>query len=413
MEKVNDNLWSILYDSVSTNIGLANDDFQLISPFQIWNWETASPGFTNAGQQSFLDSKPEFSPVGSYRSGDSFSRAYRNYLNSLRTEISPELANQLTIDTNNLFELTNRFDTEVNAALAAYAAANPTNEPTFDEWLQTFGGISYGTRLNTLKTQIEEQQLIVNEITAQTGDKNLREARADYQDPQFDTKVLTSSTAQPVDAKAYLQIDSFSKWITQNGQGPSMSFEVKSSNTSNAVTTSFAGANVTIRKPFWETQVGGKFSSLEKLMQRNDVTLELSFASVGRVPIRNAGWFNESIVIGRGTDPKSYLPGIIPKDDGSGKKHVFGEGGILPARLTEMLVGLNPKFTVKTTGKFSKETMERFTAANRVRIGPFRFGGEAHKESKIKDLIVSDNEISGSSDSVFPVIFGTILKVYG
>ena len=414
MDTKNDELWGLLYENVSKSLGLNNQNFQLILPFTNWNWDTAALGQTDAQQYSFLDSLPTISPVGSYQSGSSFALAYRSFLDSLIVEVDSGLQNQLDIQSNIYDGLLNDFERARNTALEAYAAEVPDNKPSFKDWLQDFlGGISYGKTLEKKGKDLTQQEEILDELRDQTLDRELKRAREDYNNSAFETKVVSENIKDPTSEKAYSPIDSFGKWIQQNAAaGNSLKFSFSTSSSSNAIRQTFAGASVTIERPFWEVTANGKTMNLSEVMKNQSVDVILTLEAASNVAIAPENWFNEALVVGRGTDPAKLRQGVTPRKAGAGK-HLFGAGGIIPARHTDMLVGYRPKFTVKTSSTFSEKTMETISAATKLRIGPFVFKGSGSNSNSIDNLLVTNSEFSGTSESDFPVIFGTKLKVYG
>ena len=73
-----------MYRAFSETLGLGPTNFQLSTPFSDWNWSLAPNGETNPSQQSFLNTMPDWSRIGRFANGSSFSDAYQVWLSTLR-----------------------------------------------------------------------------------------------------------------------------------------------------------------------------------------------------------------------------------------------------------------------------------------------------------------------------------------
>lgn len=407
------NSYALMYESLCNTLGTSPKNFQLITPPTDWNWKLGNIGETYSQQYSFLDAMPIWSPVGKYQSGSSFHQAYRTWLNTLVIAADPTLENRITKQQNILTGATNDYTQQYKSSMEAYQKEVSNNDPTFTDWLDSFAGAGYKSQLLAAKKNMAKQQELLDEFIDQANDPIIKEANNSYKNQQYYTKVISSTTSDNYMVPGYGSIPDYAKWVQENAGKGEVTIEWDSHEESHEFDKSYAGGSVSVGNWFYRVKVNGKWENVKQLDESSDIKVQISFKPWGRVAINQNPWYNESVIRAKANNKDAYRAGYAPyKEDGQAA-WIFGEGGILSCRPTDMLVAYQPTFTITTGSSFSKQEKEMFEAATEVCIGPFSFGGGGGHESSLSEKKVTNSSFSAKSTSEFPVIFGIEMEIFG
>jgi len=408
--------WAQLYNAICSKLGVSPQNFQLITPFTTWNWSVEPNGQTAAEQQSFLDAMPAWSPVGAYASGSSFSDAYQTWLNTLVVQAAPALQNQITQQQSILQSAVNKYTSDFKTAQAAYQA-DPTvlnNSPTFVVWLQSGLGLGYGATLQTDGANVQSQQAQLNAFIAQANDPVIAAANKALANPAYTTQVVNTSLMNPVSEPGYAQITDYATWVTQNAGQGSASINWSTAEASSTFTNSFAQAQATFDYWFFSIYVNGSWQRSTELENSASLNVSITFNPWGRLAITPLPWYSEATVKAKASNPSAYRQGYTPTRPANGQGGwVFGQGGIMPLRATDMLVAYQPSFSVTAGSNFSSALQEQLKVATGIQIGPFTFGGEYGQSTNTWSASSTASSFTGKSTSQFPVIFGVMLEIFG
>jgi hypothetical protein len=406
--------WAAMYNAFQTAMGVTNQNFQLIMPFSVWNWPVESLGQTYSAQQSFLDAMPIWSPVGNYQSGSSFASAYLAWLYTLMVEAPAALQNRITQQRQLLQSANNQYSTDYQTALQAYNS-DPNvknNVPAFPDWLNSPAGFAYNSTLTADKNNVNTQASLYSQLTQEAQDPALASAIAASTNKSFFTGMVSSSIPTPISVPGYGQITDFATWVQQNaGTGPTK-ISWSNSQSSSTFNDNWAQASASISDWFFSIYVKGSWQRITDLETSSDVEVTISMNPMGSIPISPLPWYNEGFVNSRINNPDAYIPGTTPTKGGAGA-WVMGQGGIMPCRVTDFLIGYQPSFSISSSSGFSQSDYQQMEIATGVRIGPFTFGGDAGSTSSYQQSALSTNGFSGVSTSTFPVIFGIYLELFG
>jgi len=412
MANTNTNSYALMYEAICNSLGTNPDNFQLITPPTEWNWKLGNPGETYSEQYSFLNAMPIWNPIGKYQSGSSFYESYRTWLNTLVIEADPDLENRITQQNNILTGATNEYMQQVKSARTAYTNEVQGNDPTFASWLGTIEGKGYKIKIEAAEQNMNKQQELYNELVQQANDPVVKEAFELYRNQQYYTQVITGTTAGDK-RPGYSAIPDYATWVQQNQSKGEASIQWASSEQSSVFKKSFAGGGVDVGSWFYSVRVNGKWERIEQLETSSDLNVVITFKPWGFIPISPNPWYSEATIRAKATNKNAYRSGYAPYKSDGAPSWIFGPGGILPARPTDMYVAYQPSFTITTNSSFSKEVQQKFEASTGVRIGPFTFGGSGGHESSYKDKKVTGTSFSGKSESSFPVIFGIQMHIFG
>lgn len=407
------NSYALMYKALCNSLGTNPKNFQLITPPTNWNWKLGNLGETYSQQYSFLDAMPIWSAIGKYQSGSSFHEAYRTWLNTLVIAADVALENRITQQQDILTGAANDYTQQLNSSKAAYEKEVPDNNPTFSEWLDSFSGAGYKAQLFAARKNMGKQQELLDEFIDQANDPIIKEANASYNNKKYYTKVISGTTADNYVAPGYGSIPNYAKWIQESAGQGEVTIEWNSHEESQEIDKTYAGGSMSVGNWFYRVKVNGRWESVKKLDESSDVKVKISFKPWGRVAINQNPWYNEAVIKAKAKNKDAYRAGYAPyKEDGKAA-WIFGEGGILPCRPTDMLVAFQPSFTITTASSFSKQEQEMFEAATEVRIGPFSFSGGGGHQSSLAEKKVTGSSFSAKSTSEFPVIFGIEMEIFG
>jgi len=105
------------------------------------------------------------------------------------------------------------------------------------------------------------------------------------------------------------------------------------------------------------------------------------------------------------------VPGYTATEQSSSTAWMFGEGGVVPAFKTGMLVCYQPTITVSVSQSTYQSFNQQWSAAGGVQVGPFQIGGSGGGATLNWTQTGSSMSMNVASTSNVPLIFGVNLAV--
>jgi hypothetical protein len=400
-----------MYNGFCDSLGKGKN-FQLITPFTVWNWPPANVGQTGSAQYSFLDAMPVFDPIGNYQSGSSFSQSYQQWLNTLVVAADSNLQNRITIQAGVLQTASNKYQMDYQSAQTAYQNDKTVvnNNPDFNTWLGQ-GGFGYQATIAADRANILEQQKIYNQLVNQAADPVIDSAQAAMANQSYYTNVLSSSSPTPYPMPGYGQVTSFSDWLTQvAGSGPQQ-ITWQNDRSSSSFNSSWAKGQASYGNWLFSVFVKGSWQRLLSVESSSAVSVTMTFNPLGSIPVGPNPWYQEGVIRAKVNNPAAYRSGYSPTRPASGQGGwALGAGGILPCRMTDFIVGYQPSFIINCSAGFSSVDYQAIQVATGVRIGPFVFGGDGGNTTSYTQSALTTSSFSGKSTSQFPVLIGIYVE---
>lgn len=432
----NQTLFDQTYSQISAKIGGQDaGNFQLLGSPINFSWPVAARGQTALQTQQLADMMPKWSPVGTLQPGDSsFFSAYRRVLGLVQFKVSPDkqsalqdLADQYNRANNQLqavgTEMNSTFQTSLSNGGDGFTALYPAG---ISDWLKGPG--------STFTKQISALTSAVNNL----GD-DYASFMADFgTDPSLldDFKVIATPTV-PVSGPApagwtkVAQSDGSLAWAPQydmgeNGQdwraqltkGTQGGFELTldASKSSSDMQKSWAGGSVSVDAGFWGVSASGSWERLTQVESDNTVTATINVKSSTIVPVTPGNWYDgelmRNLAMGKLADGVSLVPPWAPKG-GEGDSCVFGQYGLLEARLNGLVVVYQPRYEITMASSTYNLFHQKIEANAGVRIGPFTFGGSGGNEQTKVSTTGNRTTITSTSTSQDPLIIGVMVAFPG
>jgi hypothetical protein len=407
-----------MYNAICKAIKGEAKNFQLIYPMQPWNWGKKSQGQTDSGEWSFLNSMPAYSQVGAYQSGSNFKDAYENWLLTLVVEADAELQNRMTIQNDLAQDARNDYNEKVQAAKDAYAEDSSVvdQEPNFRDWLNDeYGeGPSYKSAIDSAREIMAKQDEILDDLVDQADDKVIKEARKKFKDNKYYTKVVSDTIKNPMEEPGYNKIDNYSKWLTQQKNTSPTTFTWNNSQENKSSNNKWAQGGARYSSGFFfSVNVSGKWQEIKEMNTASSIEFTMTFNPMASIPVAPLGWYSEGAIRAKVNNPAAYREGYTPnKLKGSGEGgYILGDGGIMPCRITDILVCYQPAISIKLDESSLNSVYKHMETSGGVRIGPFHFGGgKASSTSYSLKQKSSSSTIEIKSTSQFPYIFGVYVE---
>lgn len=409
--------YALMYNALAGQLGgLGDQNLQLILPTQTWNWSERPVGQTDSREHSFLDALPYYSPVGQYQSGRSFADSYQAWLNALVVAADPDLRNRITQQSQVLQKANNDRQQLLRAAREKYDAEVPNQNPPFIDWLNDpySGGSAFQSPLESARRDVLKQQEILTDLIDQSDDKQIKTAQNKFRDERFRTGVVSDRLPDPVPRPAYKQVENYATWVQQNASQGSTTVTWNQSSATSKFESNWAKAQIKIPRFFWSVYVNGEWRELKTSSSQSSLSFSLTFNPWGRVDVQPEAWFDEGIVAAKIRNPDAYRSGYSVNKPASGQgAWILGPGGILPARLTTVLVAYQPEVAVELASGFTKSEHELLKVSSGVRIGPFSFGGSGGHETGFNLEEASSTTFRARDTSTFPKLFGILVQDFG
>lgn len=401
-------MWGFLYKTFAENLGVSPDKFQLVYPYEAWNWPSASSGHMSAAAYDFMSTLPQWSAVGAYESsGVRLSDAYLQFLNALVVDTDPVQRQKIEVEQDAVQDISNDYNQKLQDARDAYKKQVPDGSPDFTSWLaDQYGGYTYGKQLASLQGKLDEATEFLKALVDQAQDPNYKAAMNQFMDQQYKSKIDTSSAEGSLVAPGYMISTTYDKWVTsiQGGGGTPATLAWSNSDSHYDFSKTWAGGDAEYGSGFFGIYANGSWEESEWMASDSNISVELNVEAWTTIPIQDSGWFNPAYVNNKASS--EYRQGY-------GWDTFFGEKGSMASFKTGMLVSYKPSFTISTSSSWSEEQTKKFKAAGGLRIGPFKFGASGGHDSVIYNSEVTSNTFSGGSDSNLPQIMGVNIDVLG
>jgi hypothetical protein len=301
---------------------------------------------------------------------------------------------------------------DLASARTKYEEEVPDSSTPFKDWLaDPYGGGPRKATLDADKADVDKQQQILNQLIAQSDDKQIDSANKKFDDKNQYTNVVSSTLPAPVQEPGYGQVDDYATWVQQNAGKGSKVISWDQTSATSSYKSKFANVSVTVPRFFWSVHASGQWREMSTSSQNSSLKVTLTFKPWGQIPVRPLGWYDEGVVNAKINNPEAYRSGYSVTKPASGQgAWALGQGGIMPCRLTDFLVCYQPEVSVELSSGFSESESQYLRIATGVRIGPFSFGGSGGQESSFSRSEASRTKFTGEDTSTFPRIFGIFVK---
>lgn len=317
----NQSSWNMIYQSFEDVLGVSPENFQLILPFIDWNWEACDQGNTNYKEYNLLNGMPVWNKSGRFQSGRDLDQAYETFLNILAFRMDSSLFMECEAQKARLNLGAERYADILEEARRNYK--KNMSEPSFEMWLKNpySKGYVYSEKIMAETKNINTQDSLYTDYLSQLRDTLLIYSRERFNKLTYRTKILDSTISKPLLRPAYATIGDKNEWLKRyNDNSLHVSWEVKSSSN---------------RMQFIESDSGKGHTFVY-----DSLTFHMIIEKWGILPIKPLPWFNEALIKAKGKNPNAYRQGYAPYyEEGSDKSWVFGKGGIISSRITDLLVG--------------------------------------------------------------------------
>lgn len=413
MTDYNETPWAQLYGSLISGIGVDPKNFQMIYPFTAWDWPTEDRGYIGDSQFDFCSVLPQWSAVGAYvSSGEVFHKNYLTYLNLIvaNTE-NPELRKKIEEATDNLTNAKNEYDDCVNKANIAYKdEVGDSNTPPFTEWLGTYSGKGWKTKIIAAEKNLEAKMRVKDDLVKQTQTPNLQEALDNYSNKSFYSKLNDPNLPDYPDVPSYSVSQNSRDWIDKAklGEVPTGNISWSASDEVYDLTKTWASGSARIGRFFWGISCAASWFELEEFYSDKELQISMEFKGWETIFINPADWYNSGI-IKQGPSLPFYSGYSAYKENGG--VYMFGEGGIVSLLKTGMIVVFNPTFSIEMSQSSYDRYESQFKAATGFRIGPFTFGGTTEQSKSSWTSSTTKKKFSGQCISDVPFIIGVTLNL--
>lgn len=319
--------WDITYTSFANILGTNPMNFQLIIPFKEINCSENSGGTINSEIYNLINGMPNWNTNGKYQSGASFWNAYKTFLDILVHK--PD--STLIIQAQQEYEVSKRnidlYNTTLIKAIKVYNKSDKTQ--TFDSWLHTpySLGSSYGKRLLLEEEKYRTQQELYKSYLSQLNDTLLGNSKKLFNDSSYYSKVYSFTSKDTLLLPGYAPVACPYHYLKKSD-----SFKVKSYRL--------------VQNSSIELHLINKETKEELPIIQDSLTVSIVFDKWGIIPVLPLPWFNESILIAKGNNKNAMRSGYAPKKTDQEGAWIFGKGGIIPSRITDLLIGYNLKMEI-------------------------------------------------------------------
>lgn len=409
----NDESWAILYGALVNQLNVSPKTFQLLYPFTSWNWPTNNLGFTNSAQYDFCATVPQWSATGKYdSSGSLFNNQYQQFLNCiLAATTNPQLQAQIAAAQNHLTTASNNLGTIVAEAQSAYAS-DPSvvnNVPTYTVWLAG-DGAGYNGQIEAANTALTQAQAVLNTLLQEQTTPNLAAAQAAMLNPLYKTKLQDPSLSGFPPVPGYsISIDSAS-WVAQvqGGGGTPSTFTFTNSDDAYDYSQSWANQSQSVDLFFWGVYSNNSWQSASVFQSDSSLSCTLKFAASDSIGITPSLWYSGTTAFRNGPFQEGDTAYQTPQSN----NWMFGEGGIIPAMKTGMLVCYQPSVEIEVSQSTYQQFTSQFSHASGLQIGPFQVGGDSSGGSSIEwSSSGSSMKATCVSTSTTPLIVGVDVAI--
>ncbi len=406
-----DTAWSILYGALVQNLGVSPQNFQLIYPMTSWNWPTNNVGFTNAAQYDFCATIPQWSAVGQYvSSGATYDNAYQQFLNYIAvTTSNPQLQQQIAAAQNNLTQASQNLQSVSAQAQITYNSTVPSGNPTYTQWLGTPAGAGYAAQINSDTLQVQQAQNVVNQLLTQQTTPNLANAQAAYANQAYYTKLNDPTLSNFPPVPSWSLANSSQQWVNQvqGGGGTGGSISISNSSAAYSYSNTWAQASMSVGGWFWSVYANGSWQQVSEFYTDSSLSCEIALAAWDTIGITPGKWYSGTTAFRNGP----FIPNYTAYQQAGSYAYMFGQGGVVPAFKTGMLVCYQPTITITVSQSTYQSFSQRWSAAAGIQVGPFQLGGAAGGSTLKWSQSGSGMQLKVTSSSTTPLIFGVNVAV--
>lgn len=434
----NDNLFNQTYNQIVAGaFGGGQQNFQLLGSPQDFIFGIPQPGQTPSQAYLLANSIPNWSPVGTFGTADAtFVSAYKQVLQNVTYKPSPsqqnalqELLSQKNEANQNLARAQAQANSNYNVAKANGGAIFAAQYPTVQDWLNG-PGAAFAADVEKATQQFTDVSNQYNAMYQAAHPKTLENAQtalipptsnpADGVPPQGWTIVQDQSGVnrfEPAFNIGTTGEDIRAKLST--GTIGQFTVNIDASDTTSKITKSWAGAQGGYDAFFWGVEASGGWEKLDIADNDKSLKATVSVKSSTLVQISpDQNWYDSGfmrqLAKGSGPDGTGWVinPPWVAKG-AKGSSSLFGQYGLLSARVSGLLVAYQPSFSLTMSESTYQKNYQKIEAGGGLRIGPFHFGGHGGHESTYTHETNNKDTFTGGSTSTDPLIIGVTVAFPG
>ncbi|MGB6230330.1 MAG: hypothetical protein WBF53_09420, partial [Litorimonas sp.] len=400
-----------LFDQTWTEIKAkmlgAGANLQILDPTIDWWFDAAGAGTMSARALNIVNTVPKWSTVGAYSPGAS--SVFDSYVQVLQ-HVDP------TIPPAQRQAFTNAH----NALVTAQATRSQDEQKRNRQWVVDSTGLPAGVPVpdyptwliqsgwaGTLKTDSDAiskaQETLGNVIANQ--DPALKKALlaaampADANTKKAGFTTVDQGDGTLVPAPVFSVGTTGQDWVAllSQGGGDKRTITVSQSKSSDNMSKSWAKADTKVSGWFWSVEISGRWEQLD--IDQSDASVSATIEmTTTQVDVTPGDWFDGGYLKtlkGQG----NFFP---PWQATGGASPAFGEGGLLPLQIRQLIVAYQPSFTISMAQSTYNRALKQFQAATNVRIGPFTFAGSGGHTSDKVNTTASNGQFTGKSTATYP-----------
>ena len=430
-EAQNVNLFAQVFNGIQNALG-KDVNLQINLTPQTFNYPVAPIGSMDPSVYQFVSTMPKYSPMGTFSNLDAkFFDSYGQVLSHVKFEVSPDkqaalnsLRDQWTKAQNEVTQMNSNINLAYQTAKQSGGEVFAAQYPDVTSWL-TNDPVGVGMtkqKADLQKAASQQGQLYTDMLAA--------EAPQSYQAALNAMKMPSGSPTGPTvrgwtrvnDASGvpqwqpeYVVGNTGQDWraeLTKGSQG-AMSIEIDASKTDSKFNKTWANGSSSYGNFFWGVEGSGGWSELNISQDDSSLKCTIKCESSTLVNVNPGAWYDSGLMrnLGQGAGQGYTL------SDGFSVKgpqpQAFGQDGVLPTRIAQILVVYKPSFKITCSTSTYKKYEKTITGGGGLRIGPFHFGG--HGGSHTENVVTGNgsNTFESASTSEVPLILGVTVAFPG
>ncbi|WP_047547504.1 hypothetical protein [Psychroserpens sp. Hel_I_66] len=434
----NQNLFAQSYNQIVSNVlGGDGSKFQMLANPVDFNWPTAPTGQISPNAFAFMNMAPNYKAIGTLDFGDStFWSNYQQTLHTLTFKVSPaqqqnlkDLQNSVISANNDVSKITTNAKSAYNTELSNNGAdgmkAFYPPGGTFADYFKATHWKSDLAEANSTAQKLNTQynQMVIN-LTTDPTLQNILKMMVRPTDPVSGPAPSDGAWVKVPDSSGTLQWQpSFT--ITGNGQqllqqlttGTAGGFSVTldASKTDTNMSSAYAGGSVSAGGWFWRAKASGGWSKTDISKSDNSVKATISVKASTVIPIDPGPWYDGGFMKKLAANADGSGFGFLPpwQAKGSGSNVVFGNNGILSARVRGLVVVFGKKVVLEMDSSTYQSAASSWNASTSVSIGPFTFSANAGSSSFTEHTTGNRTTLTIEDTSTDPQIIGVNLAFPG
>jgi hypothetical protein len=432
-----ESLFNQSYNQImASQLGSSLQNFQMNGMPERFNWPRVPTGTFAREAFQIVNTVPNWSPVGTFGAADQdlFS-AYRAVLTHITFKVSPERQNDLQKLQDGVTAAQNDVTKAISDAKQEYLAQKEIygdDFPTFAAWLKKAdGGASFQTGIDNTNLTLRQAQTLLLQMQQQSMPQSLQRAVDALQTPAGDPNSTNAPAGWMKVADGTGRLQWRPEWTIAttgqdwrasltNGSAGGFTIEISNADSSTQVTNSWARGNAGYSVPFWGVHAGGSWTRLDEASDDQSVRATIKVESATVVRVTPGVWYDSGFLadVARGEQGAAGTGYVIEsgwsrKAEAAGQAGLFGQYGLLPTRVSGLVVVYKPSFSITANKSTFDRVKQKISASAGLRIGPFTFGGSGGSTSDFQHNTESDNTITGSSTSEEPLILGVTVTFPG